>query len=257
MPYGHGTVTLQDLMAGIPFELNDASPQAAGLVGCWETLTGRGRNLFRDMCLGNNGALTSLTWAGHGTLGNVMVGTSGKARLANTLTTAGDRSMFAWIELAGLGAYSNMFTSDGAATQYPRWYVRTNNKQLMHNGTTYLDSATALAANTTYLLGWTLSGTTIAYYRNGVADGGGTLAVPTFANFCDFMKFAGSMGGARFYNYAVPAPICWQMYDPATRWQLYRPAMRFWPGFVGGAVSISPDLASLGGATGASIEGMR
>ncbi len=40
---------------------------------------------------------------------------------------------------------------------------------------------------------------------------------------------------------------CWQMYDPATRWELYRPTRRWWPKVIGGAVSISPDLASLGG----------
>ncbi len=253
----------------VPFELNYNSPQAAGLVAWWPMIASRGMGKLRDMGgRGLDGTFNGgLTWAADGQMGVALKfdGSSGYIDAGGAPCLAwgtGDFTVSGWINTSTSGFAWLAEKGDDVLTASWRLYLRSSAPYVRFSvGTTNTSvGPTDYRDGKWHHLAGVRSGDNALVYVDGALiqtiTGVAAVNVTSALNLLLGVQYstgvkANYLNGAICQvvarNIAASPSIIWQMYDPATRWELYRPIRRFWPAFVGGAVSISPDLAGLGG----------
>jgi hypothetical protein len=270
-----------------PFELNTDSPQAAGIVADWPVFASRGMNKLRDLGgRGLDGTFNGgLTWGADAQMGAALTfdGSTGYVSRAAggglpIYSITNPYSIAFWVKGPPGTATKYILAEDspvsstryllfgslsGGAAEHLLVTIRPNSG----GAVLYANSATHVLDNLWHHVAWTDVAGAGKLYVNGKLDAAScayTPAATTLTQLAFGAKLGavvgsywpGTLAGVRYASVVWPPPVIWQMANPPTMWDLYRPVMRFWPGFVGGAVSISPDLASLGGATGVSIGGV-
>ncbi len=266
------TVTLADIMSGVPFELNRNSPQATGLVGWWPMLGSRGMGNLRDLSgRGLDGAFNGgLTWVADAKMGAALAfdGSTG-------YISVGDKPQFenideititAWIVgtafagsagIVSKGDYYNAAASfsfgAGAITGGARLlFSVANNPFLFWDGITSAQWQQWMHVGVVYSKTRSLA----QLYVNGriVQDGligGSFITIPDSVASLNIGRstdyWTGMVGGVLISNYCSPS-LMWQMADPATMWDLYAPIRTQWylpyP-FVRRRPKIIPELATI------------
>jgi hypothetical protein len=279
-----GCRSLEEVLAG-PVEINRDSPQAAGLVVDYPGFASRGMNKLRDVGgRGLDGTFNGgLTWGAdarmgaaltfNGSTGYISWGAGGGLPIYSGTTPY---SLGFWIK--GAAQSNKIFYGEGTSVTSNSYFMLASGfantsrvrVAIIAIGATLLvaESTTVAFDSAWHHVCWVDAAGAAQLYIDGVLDATNFAYTPaaiaplnmatigvlryggSFAGY-----FSGSIATAIVSRVKYPPPAIWQMSHAPTTWDLYRPVARFWPGFVGGAVSISPDLASLGGATGVSIGG--
>lgn len=259
--YRRRATTLTDIL-NRPFELNRASPQAAGIVAWWPMLASRGMNKLRDMSgRGLDGAFKGAgepLWRVDGTLGAVLDfdGTDDFISVVDNpaLSPSGSFmfSCWLWSQTSGITKVNQVLVCKGV-TDGDRSYVAqisSVNKMLLYltvDGTQanrcYREATTLVTQNIWQFwqfwftvgsaprlhialngieLATALTGTEVSSVYNST----GALTLGDKGHTSNY--FDGYMAGMSFHVPAPPASVRWQMYDPATMWDLYMPLRRWW-----------------------------
>jgi hypothetical protein len=237
--------SLTDLLSG-QFEIDYNSPQAAGLVACLPLLNSRGTSVLRDISgRAANGTIgAGVTWAIDGKLGAALSWT-GIAASAVTFTktlvaATGPFTISIWCRPTDATATRGLFGQyyDDLSKRF-LCYMNTDRVVLLQIGAIALSAAATLTLGTTYLLSFVrdANGQTVRIYINGVQSISGTNATAADQQASTLGYYGeveidrpwyGLIGPVQVNNIALPPPVIWQMYDPATRWDLYMVRRRYW-----------------------------
>lgn len=262
---------------GVPFALNDQSPQAQGLVAWWPTFPSAGQPVVRDITtIMGLATIIGASWSVSDTFGPVLR-LSADGHLVTFPAIAKPTAAFTitlWVNPATWTAnQSRIFGGNGLQSSPGKGGIA-----LSHLSPTIYydiyDSDTRATASFSHSLvplnTWTLvcvswdgsqdSGGMQAY-TNGISRVSGTATgvIPPLdwgTNTFSIGKpgslywFDGMYADFRVYNRALSAAKAWQGYDPATRYDLIRPLLRRlwavpsvggWPRILGRPVSaVSP-----------------
>jgi hypothetical protein len=282
-----GCRSLEEVLAG-PVEINRDSPQATGLVVDYPGFASRGMNKLRD--LGGRGLdgsfVGSPVWVASSKLGAALSlnGTSDYVSVPDSSSLEGFSQMTVWAWIyptavvgSGLIASKPVFAEGAVIVDpYQLWTISRITNTVSWGVSTggagsrkLVTSAATIQANQVYHVCGTYDGQTLRVYINGVVDvntTATTLTVGTNAitarigalvgSGVNFYGFTGQIGACGVNGIALSPSVICQMAQRDTMWDLYRPVARFWPGVTLGSVAISPDLASVGGPVGVSVEGM-
>lgn len=233
----------------IPFERNDHSPQARGLVGWWPTV-----GASRSVLPGYAGSLAPMVTAnapavvGDSEVGQMLL-LNGSNQFAATIVgglplfqQTTPFSVAQWVRTTDTDA---PFVSNWNILGTPGWRTDINNGSLrllivnaVASGRVVRTTATTYGDGNLYFFVATFSGNSaasgITLYVNGVAVAmtgvndadPGTLVNHNAALGANLAFLAGSIADPRVYNRALSAAEVWQMYAPQTRWELYLPLVR-------------------------------
>lgn len=247
----------------VPFELNTDSPQATGLVAWWPTLASRGSAVLEDRAAhGYRMSLVSgtVSWVADPLLGCPFQfdGATWLAPLNNMPVPSLPVTLVFWHKPVSTTETGLFDSAPGVAGTFRNAELSGGMASWQGSANRAAMSMTAGAWNHHVITFWHNGDRMITIYKNGVflstttaSVGGSTVFGWTrfrIGGQGDSLEaYHGSVADGRVIQGQPSPSVIWQMYDPATRWDLYRPLRRFWPAFVAGAVSISPDLAGLGG----------
>ena len=235
----------------IPFTLNRASPQAAGLVGWWPTVQASGgfareyTSNFHATAAGAGTTVPSVTFdpvvgpmlSYDGSDDYLEALGSTKIRVPDALTLA------AWVQPTDFANYAMICTKNpvngDSSNLAGDWEWRTDPGTgqvifLHQTGARAFSSYSGptLSSGTLYHLAVTLvEGGNVVFYVNGLATtttaqsgafGVGNDNTVLIGRRRDGNYFKGLIGDLRIYNRALSAAEIWSLYAPQTRWDLYR-----------------------------------
>lgn len=242
---------------GIPFALNDQSPQAQGLVAWWPTLGSAGANILRDFSgRGLHGAFVGSgkpAWVGDAQFGMTLSfnGTNDyvNVRDDDNLDVTGSSllTVTAWIKPTLL-TNSNMIASkwnslaSGAGWQFNFNAIAAPNKLqiwLRNSASTdwnYIENTASFSPGDWYYIAATINAGTIKLYKSGQEIAGtmtgsalnasNSLPLQIGIRGGTHHAWSGSINEVCIYAHALSAAEVWQQWAPESRWDLYRPLLR-------------------------------
>lgn len=218
---------------GIPFTLNRASSQAAGLLTWWPTL-GQGGAVLFDRVGPHHGTFYDNTAViSNADLGRVISfdGAGDRIEVPHAASLSPThKTVSAWVILRTVGSPTQTILKKNSdyilriSNNSFQWFVWTD------GGFKEIFGGSAVT-NTLFHVCGTWNGTTGFLYVNGVqiaqSTPGGTTSTSTEtvglgAQPGGGENLQGELSDIRIYNRALTAAEVWRLYAPATRWDLYQ-----------------------------------
>jgi hypothetical protein len=229
---------------GVPFGLNDQSPQAQGLMAWWPALYTSGAGILRDRVRDRNCNLMG-TFAEKcdPSFGRVKDFVSSYYVSNANISQLVQGTLSIWVSFDSFpAANSVLLSSRDAPASSGAFQIDTASttviRVLVNNGDSWIINYTSgnLNVNQWYLGNFTWSAGH-KMYLNGVLAGSDP---DVQAVFCGNPLYIGALGpyGAggypldgqvaevRLSDCALPPGVIWQQWNPDTRWDLYRPLVR-------------------------------
>ncbi len=260
------SVTLQDLLSGVPWELNYNSPQAAGLVFAMPMLGDAGASRVRDLARGNIGTFAAgMAWTVNPVLGPVPLFSGSGAgagddyiTLSKAMALGATHSIAYWLISNTVSAPYTGIVLGGTTGNYVGYMDATK----IWYGASAADLGVAISytRGTLAHFAFVRAGTTVRFYLNGLQIGSpqtinilSTLTVNIVGGYGNFTYcINGQLQGLVMSSLALPPSVIWQMAQSETMWELYMPLRRWWAlkapagGWVG-VYGARPELALPGG----------
>lgn len=240
-----------------PFEINRASPQAAGLVAWWPTMASRGAGVLQELVTGHNGTFNNTpTWGQDPEIGwglNYVTGDSDSVRVNNAsiLNPTTPFTVTAWFrcDTTVLSATNKNILLKGTSS----WSAAGMQYQLVIP--TYSTDLRLRISNGSAITDLNIAGPIVQgelHFGAGVFDGSNihvylgkqgkllsnstawantpTTSAGTFniGEGAGDNYWTGFIFDVRLYHRAVSASELFQHFTPATRWELYAPRRRLW-----------------------------